>query len=173
MTQLTWRTYSAPIGELEIAATEHGIAMIAFGRAEFERKLRLMPELSLATEPDATASKWIDQAISELEEYFAGKRRDFSVPLDWLGATGFRPQTQDLLANIPYGETVTYGELAEMAGRPRAARAAGSACATNPLPLLRPCHRVLRSDGSIGQYGGTSEVKRYLLELEGWREHSA
>lgn len=167
MTELTWQSHPTPIGELEIAATERGIALVAFGRAEAERKLRMHPELRLATEPDARAQAHLQLAARQIDEYFARERREFSVPLDLLGTTGFLALAQQTLARIPYGETVSYGELAEMTGHPRAARAAGTACATNPLPILLPCHRVVRADGSLGQYGGTPEVKRFLIELEG------
>lgn len=167
MTELTWQSHPTPIGELEIAATDRGIALVAFGRTEAERKLRMHPELRLATEPDARAQAHLQLAARQIDEYFARERREFSVPLDLLGATGFLALAQQTLARIPYGETVSYGELAEMTGHPRAARAAGTACATNPLPILRPCHRVVRADGSLGQYGGTPAVKRFLLELEG------
>jgi len=102
-----------------------------------------------------------------LKEYFAGRRREFTVPLDYRFATDFRGQVLRELARVPYGETTTYRELAGKVGNPKAVRAIGGACANNPLPLLVPCHRVLRADGGLGGYRGSSETKRFLLELEG------
>jgi methylated-DNA-[protein]-cysteine S-methyltransferase len=101
-----------------------------------------------------------------LEEYFAGRRRSFDLPLDHALSSGFRAQVQRLLPGIGYGRTRTYKEVAELAGNPRAVRAVGTACATNPLPLVVPCHRVLRSDGGLGGYLGGTEAKEALLALE-------
>ena len=102
----------------------------------------------------------------QLEEYFAGRRRRFDLPLDLRLAHGFRRQVLEELQDVAYGTTVSYSDLARAAGSPRAVRAVGSACATNPIPIVIPCHRVLRHDGSLGGYGGGVEVKRALLELE-------
>lgn len=103
----------------------------------------------------------------ELTEYFAGTRREFTVPLDLTGVTEFRAAVLRELAKVPHGETTTYAQLARAVGNPKAVRAVGSACATNPLPLFIPCHRVLRSDGQLGGYRGGTEAKRFLLRLEG------
>ena len=126
----------SPIGPLSLSASGTGLTGLSFGG------------------PDR-----------QLADYFAGTRRLFDVPLD-LPAAGFRAAAQARLAEIPYGRTVTYAELAAMSGNPRAVRAAGSACATNPLPIIRPCHRVLRSDGSLGGYRGGLDAKRWLLDHE-------
>lgn len=167
MTQLAWCTHPTPIGDLELAATTKGLVLVAFGAAEAERKLHQMPAGLDADDLNA-AEAHLAQARRELDEYFARDRHEFEVPLDRTGATGFRAHAQLMLSRIPYGETVSYGELAEMSGRPRAARAAGSACANNPLPVVTPCHRVVRSDGSLGEYGGKPAAKRFLLDLEGY-----
>ena len=108
----------------------------------------------------------LDGVIRQLDDYFAGRRRDFELPLDLRLAHGFRRTVLDELRAVGYGTTVSYTELATAAGRPRAVRAAGSACATNPIPIVIPCHRVLRSDGSLGGYGGGLPAKRALLDLE-------
>ncbi len=105
-------------------------------------------------------------AAAQLDEYFAGARRTFSVPIDESLTSGFRQRVQRLLTDIPYGATTTYAQLADAAANPKAVRAVGSACARNPVPIIVPCHRVLRSDGSLGGYRGGVEAKRFLLELE-------
>ncbi len=106
------------------------------------------------------------EAERQITDYLSGKRRDFDLPLD-IRCSGFRKDVMDAMARIPYGTTVTYGELAEMSGHPNAARAVGNVCKTNPLPLIYPCHRVVPSTGGIGAYGGTPKVKEYLLRIEG------
>lgn len=117
------------------------------------------PEPELADGPAATAA-------AELGEYFAGARRSFSVPYR-LGGTSFQRAVWTALESIPFGETVSYRELAEIVGRPKAFRAVGQANGANPIPILLPCHRVVAADGKIGGYGGGSEMKRALLSLEG------
>ncbi|MTE24812.1 methylated-DNA--[protein]-cysteine S-methyltransferase [Microbacterium sp. ZXX196] len=104
---------------------------------------------------------------AQLEEYFAGERTAFDVEIDWSLSTGFAAEALRLVAEIPYGETSSYGEIAARAGRPRAARAVGTACRFTPITLVVPAHRVIRSDGSVGEYAGREDVKRFLLELEG------
>lgn len=108
-----------------------------------------------------------DTVAPQLREYFEGKRRQLDLPLDLRGVTPFRAEVLRELAKVPYGETTTYTELARAVGNPKAVRAVGSACATNPLPILIPCHRVLRADGALGGYRGGVDAKRYLLQLEG------
>lgn len=108
-----------------------------------------------------------DPASRQLAEYFAGERKKFDLPLDLSGVTPFRAEVLRALMRVPYGKTTTYTELARAVDNPKAVRAVGSACATNPLPILIPCHRVLRADGSLGGYRGGTEAKRFLLRLEG------
>jgi methylated-DNA-[protein]-cysteine S-methyltransferase len=103
----------------------------------------------------------------ELEEYFAGRRTEFDLPLDLSLSRGFRLAVQQILPRIGYGRTESYTQVAARAGSPRATRAVGTACATNPLPVVIPCHRVLRTDGSLGGYIGGLAAKTRLLELEG------
>jgi methylated-DNA-[protein]-cysteine S-methyltransferase len=112
------------------------------------------------------APKRLDVAARELEEYFGGRRREFDLPLDLSLSKGFRQLVQRHLPDIGYGQTSTYGRVAELVGNPKAVRAVGTACATNPLPVVVPCHRVLRSDGTLGGYAGGAAAKMTLLSLE-------
>lgn len=118
--------------------------------------------MQMGPEPDAVVA-------AQLDEYFAGVRRAFTIPLDWGTAQGFGRNVVDTLArDVPYGETVTYGELADMVGAPRAARAVGNVMAHCPISVVVPCHRVVATGNRLGRYGaGGSAVKRALLELEG------
>ena len=108
----------------------------------------------------------LDRLAFEVEEYLTGSRRSFDLPLDLTLTTGFRREVVRHLPEIPYGRTATYTDVAALTGSPRAVRAVGTACAKNPLPLVVPCHRVVRSDGTTGQYAGGPAAKRWLLELE-------
>jgi methylated-DNA-[protein]-cysteine S-methyltransferase len=110
----------------------------------------------------------LDEARGELEQYFDGSRREFELEIDWrLVRRGFYGRVLRNTAKLPFGVTSTYGEIAARSGNPRAYRAAGTALGTNPIPIVVPCHRVLRTGGAIGDYGGGPEMKRGLLELEG------
>ncbi len=161
---VTYRTMESPAGVLLLAATPLGVVRVAFASDGHEAVLE---RLALLVSPRIVAAPGrLDALARELDEYFAGERRGFDVPLDFRLSRGFRRTVLRHMAEIPYGETESYSELAAAAGNPRAVRAVGTACATNPLPLVVPCHRVVRSDGTIGNYGGGTEVKRALLELE-------
>jgi methylated-DNA-[protein]-cysteine S-methyltransferase len=154
----------SPVGPLLLAATARGLLRIAYEREDHDAVLariaeRISPRILEAPSRLAETSE-------QLDEYFAGRRRAFTVPLDRSLSTGFRRQVQDHLPEIAYGRTESYAEVAALLGRPRAIRAVGSGCATNPLPLVLPCHRVLRSNGSLGGYAGGLEVKAALLKLE-------
>ena len=167
--EVAYRTVDSPVGPLLLAATPQGLVRIAYEREGFDTVLetlaaRIGPRVLAAPRP-------LDAAAAELEEYFAGDRRAFDLPLDHALSSGFRAVVQRALPRIDYGRTRTYQEVAELVGNPRAVRAVGTACATNPLPLVVPCHRVLRSDGSLGGYLGGAEAKTLLLALE--REGSA
>jgi methylated-DNA-[protein]-cysteine S-methyltransferase len=113
----------------------------------------------------------LDEARRELDRYFAGELRGFGLPLDWSLSHGFRQRVLEGIAAIPYGETRTYTEMAAGAGNPRAVRAAGSACGSNPIPVVVPCHRVLRLSGALGGYAGGLQMKESLLELEAENQH--
>ena len=161
---IAYRTIDSPVGPLLLAATETGLVRVAFEREGFDTVLE-----SLATRVSPRvlqAPRRLDTAAAELDEYFAGTRRAFDLPLDLTLSSGFRQVVQRYLPHIGYGHTQTYTEVAETVGSPRAVRAVGTACATNPLPVVVPCHRVLRTDGSLGGYLGGLDAKRTLLELE-------
>ncbi len=157
----------SPIGELLLAATPRGLVRVGFPDEGDETALsRLAAQVSprILERPER-----LDQARRELDEYFAGRRQEFDLDLDWQLTAGFRRRVLEATARIPFGETSTYTAMASAAGSPRAHRAAGSALGSNPLPLVVPCHRVLRRGGALGGYGGGLEVKETLLRLEGAR----
>jgi len=158
--------HDSPIGRILLGATAVGLVRVGLPAEEEAAVLedvarRVSPRILAA--PRATLSR----ARHELEEYFEGRRRTFEVDLDWRLTGGFRREVLDATALIPFGRTATYREVATRAGRPAAVRAAGTALATNPLPIVVPCHRVLRTGGGVGSYRGGSEAKVRLLDLEG------
>ncbi|MDF2444523.1 MAG: methylated-DNA-[protein]-cysteine S-methyltransferase, partial [Subtercola sp.] len=161
---LAYTTVDTPVGSLLLAATETGLVRVAYDIEDHDAVLE-----TLATRVSARilrAPKRLDAVAFELDEYFAGTRRAFDVPLDLSLSSGFRRLVQRHLPAIAYGYTETYKQVAELVGNPRAVRAVGSACATNPLPVVVPCHRVLRSDGGLGGYIGGLAAKTALLALE-------
>ncbi len=150
----------APFGSLCVVTSELGVVGIEFGTSS---------RVVSALHPDGpAAAAHLEQALAELGEYLAGERRSFTVPLDRAGRQGFRGQVLDALETVPFGRTVSYAELAGLAGRPRAFRAVGTTMGLNPIAVIVPCHRVLRAGGALGQYGGGIAAKQWLLELEGW-----
>jgi methylated-DNA-[protein]-cysteine S-methyltransferase len=161
---VAYTTVDSPVGPLLLAATRHGLVRVAYGVEDHDRVLdtlahRISPRV-------LRAPRRLDAAARELDEYFGGRRRVFGLPLDLSLSTGFRQLVQRHLPEIGYGQTRTYGQVAELVGNPRAVRAVGTACATNPLPVVVPCHRVLRADGAVGGYIGGSDTKKALLRLE-------
>ena len=154
-----------PIGPLHMAATSQGLVRMGFGLMEEQEDM--MVELAgLDCSEDLGDPAWLNDPADQLREYFDGRRHRFDLALDWRLSHGFYRRVLDALMTVDYGTTVSYGELAHMAGSPGAARAVGTAMSTNPIPLVVPCHRVVRSDGSVGEYGGSPEVKAWLLEHE-------
>jgi methylated-DNA-[protein]-cysteine S-methyltransferase len=161
---LAYRTVDSPIGSLLLVATPAGLVRVAFDREGHDVVLaRLADDISPRV---LRAPARLDAAAAQLEEYFAGRRRGFDVPIDFRLAHGFRRTVLDHLREIAYGSTASYAAVAAAAGNPNAVRAVGTACARNPLPVVVPCHRVVRSDGSVGQYLGGTEAKEVLLALE-------
>ena len=161
---LTVRTVDSPVGPLLLAATGTGLVRVAYEREGFDAVLQSLADRispRILESPDG-----LDDAARELEEYFDGRRTLFDVPVDHALSAGFRATVQAYLPQIAYGQTLTYKEVAVRVGNPNAVRAVGTACATNPLPIVVPCHRVLRSDGSLGGYLGGLDAKRALLDLE-------
>ncbi|MGI8461886.1 MAG: methylated-DNA--[protein]-cysteine S-methyltransferase [Solirubrobacterales bacterium] len=155
----------SPLGELLLAATPRGLVTVGFPSQDADLVLgRLAAEVSpRVLERPAR----LDEARRELDQYFEGRRRRFDVEVDFSLSHGFRRQVLVETARIPFGETSTYAQVAASAGSPRAHRAAGSALGSNPVPIVVPCHRVLRSGGALGGYAGGLEVKQRLLDLEG------
>ena len=163
-TTIRYALVPSPIGPLLVAAVGSEVVQVAFENQNFERVLEQLHarfELSVERDDDSLAF-----ATEQLEEYFSGTRRCFDLPIHKSAADRFVTRVQQHLVTIPYGQTRTYGELAAELEKPGAARAVGSACARNPLPLLQPCHRVIRSDGTMGEFSGTPRAKQYLLALE-------
>jgi methylated-DNA-[protein]-cysteine S-methyltransferase len=162
---VAYRTIDSPVGTLLVAATGAGVVRLAFERQDHDA---VLDDLARRVSPRVLRSpKRLDPVARELEEYFSGGRRGFDLPLDWRLSSGFRRQVLAHLVQIPYGVTESYALVAQASGNPKAVRAVGTACATNPLPLVVPCHRVVRSDGTVGEYAGGPEAKRMLLSLEG------
>ncbi len=161
---VAYRTVDSPLGRLLLAATPRGLVRVAF---ETETEDAVLTELATGVSPRVLrAPARLDGVARQLEEYLAGRRREFDVSIDLTLARGFRREVVTLLPRIAYGTTASYREVATMAGRPGATRAVGTACARNPVPLVVPCHRVVRADGTIGAYRGGHDAKIALLELE-------
>jgi methylated-DNA-[protein]-cysteine S-methyltransferase len=161
---IAYTTIDSPVGGLLLAATPNGLVRVAYESEDHDRVLdtlaqRLSPRV-------LRAPRRLDAAARELDEYFSRQRRLFDLPLDFSLSRGFRQLVQRHLPEIGYGQTRTYAQVAELVGNPRAVRAVGTACATNPLPVVVPCHRVLRADGTPGGYVGGSRAKMTLLRLE-------
>ena len=161
---VAYRTVDTPVGPLLLAATEQGLVRVAYPSQGHDAVLAQLA--TLVSPRILRAPGRLDPVALQLEEYFARRRRMFDVPLDLRLARGFRRDVLTHLQQIPYGTTESYAQVAAAAGSPRAVRAVGSACATNPVPIVVPCHRVVRSDGSLGGYAGGSPAKQALLSLE-------
>lgn len=163
--EVAHRTVDSPFGSLLVAVTPAGVVRLAF---ECEDHDGVLAQLVAAVSPRIEDStRRTEDVARQLGEYFDGRRRAFDVPLDLRLVRGFRREVVEGLASIPYGVTESYAEVARRVGSPAAVRAVGSACSHNPVPVIVPCHRVVRSDGSLGQYLGGPEAKIALLRLEG------
>ncbi|MCT1428358.1 methylated-DNA--[protein]-cysteine S-methyltransferase [Corynebacterium sp. p3-SID1241] len=158
-----FRLIDSPLGPLRLQASPRGLSRVEIAAASTPQETAVSVDEGVAGKHSADV---LDATQAQLAEYFAGRRRAFELPLDLPETTAFRAAVHALLAEIGYGETVTYRDVAKMLGRPGATRAVGSACGTNPLLIVRPCHRVLRSDGGLGGYAGGLDAKRFLLTLE-------
>ncbi len=165
LADVSYGSVDSPFGVMTAAITHRGLVRLAFPEESVEAVLeglasRLSPRI-------VEAPKSLDPLRRELEEYFAGRRRRFDSRLDWSLIGSFGRRVLRATYEIPYGGWLSYGEVAAEAGSPRGSRAAGNALGSNPIPIVIPCHRVLRSGGLLGGYGGGPERKRWLLELEG------
>jgi methylated-DNA-[protein]-cysteine S-methyltransferase len=161
---VAYRTLDTPLGSLLLAATPAGLLRVAYASEGHDAVLASLAEKVSPRILRAPAR--LDDAAREIDEYFTGSRTRFDLPLDLRLADGFRRQVIEHLSEIGYGHRESYAAVAAAIGNPRAVRAVGSACARNPLPLVIPCHRVVRTDGSIGQYVGGADAKQTLLTLE-------
>jgi methylated-DNA-[protein]-cysteine S-methyltransferase len=163
---VAYATLDTPLGTAMVAATPRGVVRLGLPNEDFEGVLA-----GLAAEVSPRLLEYparLDEARRELDEYFEHRRDHFELPLDWrLSHAGFYRRVLRATARVPFGEVITYGDAAKRAGNPRAFRAAGTALGSNPIPIVVPCHRVIRTGGDIGNYGGGPQMKRFLLELEG------
>ncbi|MEA2147316.1 MAG: methylated-DNA-[protein]-cysteine S-methyltransferase [Solirubrobacteraceae bacterium] len=162
---VAYATLDSPLGELLLAATPRGLVRVCYLDGGLEAAL---DQLAARVSPRVLAApRALDRARRELDEYFAGARRDFDLALDWQLAVGFGRRVLQATAAIPFGAVSSYGQVAAAAGSPRGARAAGNALGANPLPIVVPCHRILHAGGGLGGYTGGVERKRVLLDIEG------
>ena len=162
---VAYTTVDTPVGSLLLAATDRGVVRIAFDREGHDSVLE---SLATLVGPRILQHEGrLDEAVSQLGAYFAGTLRHFDLPLDLRLVSGFRLEVVQHLSEIGYGRTESYAEVAAATGRPSAVRAVGTACGRNPLPVVVPCHRVVRSDGMPGGYLGGTDAKHILLALEG------
>ena len=161
---VAYTVIDSPVGRLILAATEEGLVRVAF---ECEGVETVLQDLSIRISPRLLeAPERLAAPAAQLKEYFAGTRHSFDLPLDLQLTSGYRRTVVQALQGIGYGRTVTYAGIAALTGNPGAVRAVGTACGRNPLPLVIPCHRVLRSDGTTGGYRGGPAAKKILLDLE-------
>ena len=165
LADVAYTTADSPFGTLTLAATEEGLVTVGLPNLPTDEVLE---NLAAKVSPRILeAPGRLEEARRELDLYFERRLKSFDVPLDWRLSSGFRQQVLRQIDGIPFGQTRSYKEVAAGAGNPRAVRAAGSACGSNPIPIIVPCHRVLRTGGGLGGYGGGLELKEELLRLEG------
>jgi methylated-DNA-[protein]-cysteine S-methyltransferase len=162
---VAWATLDTPLGPIAVFVTPRGLVRVAYDRENFGE---VAAEVAEQVSPRVlVAPQRTDVVREQLDDYFEARRRTFDVPIDWTLVRGFNQGVLRATADIPFGETASYGEVAAAAGSPRAARAAGNALAGNPIPIVVPCHRVIHAGGGIGGYTGGLDNKRFLLRLEG------
>ena len=163
LVDVAWTRVDSPIGPLWAAATDLGLLTVGFGEPDHG-----LDDIARKVSPRIVElPRRLDLARRELDEYFEGRRRHFDLALDRRMSRGFRAEVLRALELVDFGETVSYIDLAQRVGNPKASRAVGTAMATNPLPIVVPCHRVLRTGGALGGYGGGLDAKRWLLAHEG------
>jgi methylated-DNA-[protein]-cysteine S-methyltransferase len=165
LSDVTYASIDSPFGPLLVARTDRGLVRLAFPEESADAVLegvarRLSPRI-------LHAPAQLDPVRRQLDEYFAGRRRSFETDLDWSLIGPFGRRVLSITSAIPYGGVSSYARVAGEAGSPRGSRAAGNALGSNPIPIVIPCHRVLRSGGALGGYGGGLDRKRWLLQLEG------
>jgi methylated-DNA-[protein]-cysteine S-methyltransferase len=162
---VAYATLDSPLGKLLLAATPQGLVRVAY--VDYTDQEAVLEQLAAKLSPRVLAApRKLDEPRRELDQYFAGERRQFEVPLDWRLTHGFGRRVLEATARIPYGATGTYKQMATEAGNALASRAAGNALGSNPIPIIVPCHRILHSDGGLGGYTGGLDKKRLLLAVE-------
>jgi methylated-DNA-[protein]-cysteine S-methyltransferase len=162
---VAYATLDSPLGTLLLARTDRGLVRLAY--VDFEGEDAVIAELASRISPRVLAvPRRLDETRRELDQYFAGSRHQFDVPIDWRLTHGFGRRVLRATARIPYGAVSSYKQVAAAAGSPRGSRAAGNALGANPIPIVVPCHRVLHSGGGLGGYTGGVERKRLLLDVE-------
>jgi methylated-DNA-[protein]-cysteine S-methyltransferase len=164
LVDVAYATVDSPVGPLLVASTRRGLVELAYD-ADLDRELERLSSRVSPRVLEAPAK--LDPVRRELDEYFSGRRLDFDLPIDWSLTSGFTQRVLRATAKIPYGHVSTYREMASKAGNVRAVRAAGNALGANPIPIVVPCHRILRTGGALGGYGGGLPRKEFLLRLEG------
>ena len=162
---IRWTVFETPFGDTFLAATPKGLVRLSWQLedpdAEAERLREEVPLWGVKR-----AAERLSEPAGEIVEYFCGQRRSFTQDVDFTGATEFQARVLEAAGEVPFGDRVSYGELARRIDRPRASRAVGSALGKNPVPIVVPCHRVVRSDGTLGGYTAGTGYKEQLLELE-------
>jgi methylated-DNA-[protein]-cysteine S-methyltransferase len=165
LVDVAYGSMDSPLGELLVAVTQRGVVRVSYAS---EITDQVLAELAERVSPRVLRlPRRTDALRRELDEYFAGSRRQFDIPVDWSLVRGFAQGVLRATAGVPFGQVTTYRQMAEAAGSPRASRAAGNALGSNPIPIVVPCHRVLHSGGGLGGYAGGLERKKLLLTLEG------
>jgi methylated-DNA-[protein]-cysteine S-methyltransferase len=163
---VAYSTVDSPLGPLMVAATPRGLVRVSY--SQFRDDDAVLADLARRVSPRVLeAPARLDGARRELDEYFEGRRTEFDLPIDWALTRGFTTEVLRATAAVGFGQTTTYAEVAGAAGSPRAVRAAGNSLGSNPMPIVVPCHRVLRTGGALGGYTGGVERKEFLLRLEG------
>jgi methylated-DNA-[protein]-cysteine S-methyltransferase len=163
---VAYATVDSPVGTLLLAATPRGLVRLAYLDGD---EANVLEQLADRLSPRILAApRRLDEPRRELDEYFAGRRRGFDIPLDWRLSQGFTRRVLQATASVPYGATATYKQVATEAGNALAFRAAGNALGANPIPIVVPCHRILHSGGGLGGYTGGLDRKRVLLTVEGY-----
>lgn len=166
LVDVAYTSVDSPLGPLVVAATPRGLVRVSY--SQFRGEDEVLEELARRVSPRVLeAPARLDPVRRELDEYFEGRRQGFDVPIDWSHLAGFTREVLRATARIGFGQVSTYAGVAAEAGSPRAVRAAGNALGANPMPVIVPCHRVLRTGGALGGYTGGLERKEFLLRLEG------
>jgi methylated-DNA-[protein]-cysteine S-methyltransferase len=163
---VAYSTVDSPLGPLMVAATPRGLVRVSY--SQFRGDDAVLADLARRVSPRVLeAPGRLDGVRRELDEYFEGRRTEFDLPIDWALTRGFTTEVLRATAAVRFGRTTTYAEVAGAAGSPRAVRAAGNSLGSNPMPIVVPCHRVLRTGGGLGGYTGGVDRKEFLLRLEG------